>query len=385
MTYQSVLLQTYGDAVAALVADKYQFNKLKAHVEKYFDSHSEQLNYIAPTKRLIFSREGTDGMLFLNALDIKPRELTKNINSIKSVSKISSVIKEPVYVTLTLIIRELLVQNRVQEADMFLMYLSLALYSSIQYRTFKYEPNENVVKYTINRISNKFYFKQYGTVFKAIYQIAKGLAKNNNSTLLRDSDKDIIEYIMFLRSRISNSMVTFAREVYKDINEGNYINTVKDSRDEDDYYEVENLSGMIENMTSRVALALSQKSLDRAIIQMAARATEVHPDFLTSIVEELKVKEVDKVTRIIRNILIVYLREGNSVASVGTRQFINSTIKIYNKSNTADKLILEIKDILDYFLHTYSDKYNQTEREATKIKYRKSVFVFLVFWTGKVL
>ena len=383
--YQSVLLQYHGDDVAALVADKPRFNKLKAHVEKYFDTHSEQLNYIAPTKRLIFAREGIDGMIFLNALDIKPRDLTREINSIKSVSKISSVIKEPVYVVLALIIRELLLQNRKQEADMFLMYLSLALYSSIQYRTFKYEPNENVVRYTINRISNKFYFKQYGTVFKAIYQIAQGLANNNSSTLIKDSDKDIIEYIMFLRSRISNSMVTFAQEIYKDIAAGNYINTVKDSRDEDDYYEVENLSGTIENMTSRVVLALSQQGLDRTIIRMAATATEVHPDFLTSIIQELKTKEVEKVTRIIRNILIVYLRDGNSVSSVGTRQFINVSTKIYNKSNTTDRLILEVKEILDYFLHTYSEKYNQTEREATKAKYRKSVFVFLVFWAGKVL
>lgn len=383
--YQSVLLQYHGDDVAALVADKPRFNKLKTHVEKYFDTHSEQLNYIAPTKRLIFAREGIDGMIFLNALDIKPRDLTREINSIKSVSKISSVIKEPVYVVLALIIRELLLQNRKQEADMFLMYLSLALYSSIQYRTFKYEPNENVVRYTINRISNKFYFKQYGTVFKAIYQIAQGLANNNSSTLIKDSDKDIIEYIMFLRSRISNSMVTFAQEIYKDIAAGNYINTVKDSRDEDDYYEVENLSGTIENMTSRVVLALSQQGLDRTIIRMAATATEVHPDFLNSIIQELKTKEVEKVTRIIRNILIVYLRDGNSVSSVGTRQFINVSTKIYNKSNTTDRLILEVKEILDYFLHTYSEKYNQTEREATKAKYRKSVFVFLVFWAGKVL
>lgn len=383
--YQSVLLQYHGDDVAALVADKPRFNKLKTHVEKYFDTHSEQLNYIAPTKRLIFAREGIDGMIFLNALDIKPRDLTREINSIKAVSKISSVIKEPVYVVLALIIRELLLENRKQEADMFLMYLSLALYSSIQYRTFKYEPNENVVRYTINRISNKFYFKQYGTVFKAIYQIAQGLANNNSSTLIKDSDKDIIEYIMFLRSRISNSMVTFAQEIYKDIAAGNYINTVKDSRDEEDYYEVENLSGTIENMTSRVVLALSQQGLDRTIIRMAATSTEVHPDFLTSIIQELKTKEVEKVTRIIRNILIVYLRDGNSVSSLGTRQFINVSTKIYNKSNTTDRLILEVKEILDYFLHTYSEKYNQTEREATKVKYRKSVFVFLVFWAGKVL
>ena len=383
--YQSVLLTNHADDVDALIADRTKFNNLKRHVERYIDSHAEQLNYIAPTKRLIFAREGNDGLLFLNSLGIKPREMTKEINTIKSVAKISAVLKEPVYVTLTLIIRQLLVAKRDREAELFLMYLSLALYSSLQYRTFQYEPNENVVSYTMSRISNKFYFKQYGTVYKAIYQIASGLAKNNNSTLQRDSDKDIIEYIMFLRSRISNSMVKFARELYKDINEGNYINTVKDSRDEEDYYEVENLSGTIDNLTSRVTLSFSQQTVDKVVVRMAAQVAEVNSQFLGSVIYEVKTKEMEKATRVIRNMLITYLKESNPVASVGSRKFINESLKIYSKSNTTDRLVLEIKEIMDYFLTNYSEKYTATEREATKIKYRKSVFVFFVLFAAKVL
>ena len=385
MSYNSVILQNYGDDVKELVNDNAKFSTLKRYIERYIDQHSEQLNYIATTKRLIFSREGNDGMLFLNSLGIRPQEMTREIKSIKSVAKISDVIKEPVFVTLTLIIRQLIIDKREKEADLFLMYLTLGLYSSIQYRTFKYEPNENVVNYTLSRISNKFYFKQYGTVFKSLYQIALGLAANNNSTLVRDSDKDIIEYIMFLRSRISNTMVKFARELYKDIDEGNYINTVKDSTEEEDYYEVENLSGTIDNLTSRVTLAFTQQSVDRTIVRMGAELAQVNEQVRYAIIEELESKEVEKFTRVVRNILIAYFKENHSVDSVGSRLFINETIKIYNKSNTSDKLILEIKSIMDYFLQNYSSKYNSTEREATRIKYRKSVFIFIVLFAAKVL
>ena len=384
-TYKSVLLQHHGDEVKALVADQTRFNNLKRYIERYIDAHSDQLNYIAPTKRLVFAREGNDGLIVLNSLGIKPRDLTKEINTIKSVAKISSVIKEPVYVTITLIIRELLLNKREKEAELFLMYLTLALYSSIQFRTFKYEPNENVVAYTMSRISNKFYFKQYGTVFKALYQIAIGLASNNNSTLVRDSDLDIIQYIMFLRSRISNSMVKFARELYADLESGNYINTVKDSTDEEDYYEVENLSGAIDNMTSRVILAFSQQNIDTTTIRLSAQLSGVNSTFLSAIIYELKEKEIERVTKVIRNTIITYVREGNSIQSVGSRQFINNAIRIYNKSNTSDPLVLEIKDIMDHFLHNYSEKYNQTERVATKIKYRKSVYIFFILFTAKVI
>ena len=90
-------------------------------------------------------------------------------------------------------------------------------------------------------------------------------------------------------------------------------------------------------------------------------------------------------TRVIRNTIITYVREGNSIQSVGSRQFINNAIRIYNKSNTSDRLVLEIKEIMDHFLHNYSEKYNQTERVATKIKYRKSVYVFFILFIAKVI
>ena len=54
-------------------------------------------------------------MLFLNSLGIRPQEMTREIKSIKSVAKISDVIKEPVFVTLTLIIRQLIVDKREKE------------------------------------------------------------------------------------------------------------------------------------------------------------------------------------------------------------------------------------------------------------------------------
>ena len=385
MAYKSVLLNNHAEDINNLINDRTRFGVLKRHIDKYIDSHSEQLNYMAPTKRLIFSREGNDGMLFLNTLGIKPREMTKEIDSIKSVARISSVLKEPVYVVLALIIRQLLVAKREKEAESFLMYLTLALYSSLQYRTFQYEPNENVVTYTMSRISNKFYFKQYGTVFKALYQTALGLAKNNNSTLLRDSDLDIIQYIMFLRSRLSNAMVKFARELYKDIESGNYINSVKDSAEEEDFFEVENLSGTIENMTSRVILAFSQQTVDQTLIRMAAQLSDTNSQFLGTVIQDIKNKETQRVTRVIRNMIIAYVRDGNPATTVGSRKFINNTLKIYSKPNTSDRQVIEIKDTMDYFLTNYSRKYNATEREATRIKYRKSVFIFFILFTAKIL
>lgn len=377
--YKSKLLNEFYPRIENAMGNSSKLNRMKRYIEKYIDNHSDQLNYIAPTKRLIFSKDGPDGNIIMDTVDINRREMEKVIKSIPELNRYADVVKDPLFVTLALIIRYLNENNKKRDIDIFLMYLTFALYSSIQYRTFKYEPNENVVQYTISRISNKFYFKQYGTVFKAMHQVAVGLNENNASTLVRDSDKDIIDYIMFLRSRISNTVIKFASELYKDIEEGKYINLVADDTSEENYNEVGNISGNIENLTNKIALTFLQNRLDRSLVSMTSSLSSVNSQFLYSTLEDIKNNERDNVIRVIRDILIIYLKDNkNEIESIGTRKFINYTIKIYSKSNTNDEQVLDIKRIMDLFLNSYSDKYTQTEREATKIKYRKSVFTFFV-------
>ena len=74
-----------------------------------------------------------------------------------------------------------------------------------------------------------------------------------------------------------------------------------------------------------------------------------------------------------------YLKDNkNSINSVGSKKFFSYVYEIYSKSNTKDKTVLDIKDILDVFLNKHSNKYSKTERAATKGAYRKALYLYFV-------
>ena len=378
-TYKSELLNEFYPNVEAFFNNKQKKNNVLLGINKYIDKNSEVLNYIAPTKRLIFSKDGYDANLIFDALDIEPIQIKNVVKKINSINKVADVIKEPIFISLALMLRYANENKLDKEKDVLLMYLTLAFYSSIQYRSFKFEPNENVVQYTINRISNKYYFKQYGTVFKSLYVTADTLNTTSKPKLLSDSDKDIVDYLMFLRSRISNMVVKFAQELYKDIESGNYLNTTEDIYGDDNFREITNVSGHIANVATRSSLNFFQSRIDQRIVNMSARLSSVTPSVLYNTMVAIKDSERERVEIIIRNILVLYLKDpDNSIESIGSQKFINYSLKIYAKSNTKDPQVIYIKDALNYFLEHYCDKYNQTDREATKINYRKAVFSYFI-------
>lgn len=382
--YKSQLLEAFYPRVESFFRDKEKLRAVEFYISKYIDSNSNVLNYIAPTKRLQFSKEGRDAEIIFDNLDIDPKEISTIVKKIPSIKVVAGVLKEPIFIALALMLRYTNEHDMKKERDLILLYLTLGFYSSLQYRSFNFEPNENIVQFTMNRISNKFYFKQYGTVFKSLYVIADKLNDTSANKLLKDNDKDIIDYLMFLRSRISNTLVTFSQELYKDINSGNYINTAGDDYSEENFREVTNISGFISNATTKASLNFFQSRLDQRLISMSSRLSDVSNSVLSMTMTSIKDSEREKVERLIRDVVSVYLSDNtNSIDSIGSQKFINYSIAIYTKSNTKDKTIVDLKNILAEFLTDHCEKYNITEREATKNNYRKAVLIYFVLLIAK--
>ena len=50
-------------------------------------------------------------------------------------------------------------------ANYALMYLALSMYPSLHYKYFPFEPNPQIMDYTINNLSNRYKIKQLGTIW----------------------------------------------------------------------------------------------------------------------------------------------------------------------------------------------------------------------------
>lgn len=375
-----VLLSHYGPAVEAVFDDKKTLNEILTYISKYIDRNSEQLYYIAPTKRIVFNTAGPDGAIILDNLHIDPKEMKKTIATIPSIRPKAAVLKKPVPVSITLLLREAVKRKNKSAMDLLMMYLVLSLYWSVQYRTFKYEPNEAVVQYTINNLTNKYYIRSKGNLFEALLLTAQVNHEGFEKRLLMEDDEKLIDYIMSLRTRISSMVVRIAQAIYKDLAEKNYINTVQDDTSEEGFYETQNVSFFISTTLDKVKMNFYQNRINPKLVGMSARLCQVPSLSLTQIMTDIKGEEPGKVEDILRSILILYLEDGKyTTASVGSKKFIAESLAVFGKSNTTDQKILQIKDHLSYFLEKYSETYMNTDRLATKNNYRKAVFSYFVF------
>jgi hypothetical protein len=360
--------------------DKANNSKLSGYVKKYIDTNNEILYANSPLHRLHFSDDRDRKVVFQLAgvEDKYIGEIIKKVDAIKSSWKI---VNSSFNILMALVIRQ---YSRDKDKDMLnnaLLFLTLSFYSSLHFKYFKFLPNENVMNYTINNLNNKFLFKQYGVIVKALIHTALKSHEKYEKELLRGTDVDIVNYLMFLNTRLNNLMKNFTSEYMKNSRDKNYLNTEKDSHNEEDYYETDNVSLAIARLSGQATNKFYSSELNDKFIRVSSKFSDVSPVTLQQALHSIKEGEKEKIKLLVQSILQVYLIDGkNTYESVGSQKFIAYCISVYSKSNTKDKNILTIKKLLDYFLKNNSNRYSETEREATRVSYRKALFMYMVLF-----
>jgi hypothetical protein len=271
-------------------------------------------------------------------------------------------------------------QKKHKELEGAILYLSLAFYSSIQFKYFPYEPNENIMSYTVNNLSNKFKIKQLGNMFKAIHSTAM----TNHETYAKDIEKgsDLLlkNYIMSLKTRLDGLIQKIANEFYDTKENGNYLNTEEDNYDKEEFYIADNNSFVITRLAETATLKTLSRGVDNKLIELSANICGVSVTALRNAVIGIVDKKDKEIKELFLLILQLYLMDGkNPPDSIKSQGFINFCLEIYIKSNTNDDTIIKIKELLDEWLILCSPNYVKTERVATKNNFRKATFLYFVF------
>lgn len=374
-----ILVSSFEGLIRNKLSDKNRTNEINNFIKKYIDRNSEILYYNTPLHRLYFSDESERKFIY-DKFDIEVSDVKDVIKKVPELKAGWKILNDPFNIFMTLIIREAYIKKDQQTMNNSLLFLSLSLYASLHYKYFPYPPNENIMSYTINNVSNKYLFKQYGSVIKAIIHTIMKNHETYERELRSMEDKDILKYLMNLRIRLNNLIQNFANEYYKNQKSGKYLNHESESYDSENYHENDSLSLTISRISEHVSLKFFTSGTNLKLLQLSANMSNSDKNVLRSAIENIKENESDKVKEIISLIIQIYLGDNNSVDSIISKKFSVESISIYSKSNTKDERLLRIKDILDYFLTHNCERYASTERAATKINYRKGLFIYFVLF-----
>lgn len=349
---------------------------------KFVDRQHEALYSNNPGNR-IFMTDTKDRDWCYEMVNIQPEYIKGLIKKCDVFNSKWRVLSNPFNVLMTFFVKKGVESKDKQFTNCSLMYLTISLYSSLQFKYYNYPPNENCMEYTINNLSNKFLMKKYGILYKVLEHTAITCHEKYVKGLLAGEDIDIKDYIMNLRTRLNNFIKQISSEYYRNLENKKYLNREEDNLDAENFHATDNLSLEINKMVENTVNKFLSGDINPAIVRSIAKFVDISKVTLGQALNNIKDKETDKVKTLITDIIIISIKEGNislSTIKMNFKKFLEVSLRTYSKSNLRDENILEMKKILDEFMMKHCDKYSDAEkRVATKISYRKAVYMYFVF------
>ena len=349
-------------------------------VSAYLDKNMNKLSSSGPVYRTLFTE--ADKQVVFNATTTSPELVNKVLPDSAYIKNHWKNIASPFNVVCALIITYAKRNKNEDLGNFAVMYLTLSMYPSLHYKYFPYEPNQQIMDYTINNLSNKYKIKQLGTIWNALLDTAQVCDRTYSRNITRATDKDITDYIEAIKTRLNALLKKIKNEFQKNYNSKNIMNVEQDYEDDSTISTSESNSYIIERYSNAIAMKLSISGPDMKLVSIASRINNISINELRSVTTQLaSAKENAKdIKQLFTDILTTFLSvQKHTISEIKSNPFVLECLSIYKKSNTNNKEILRVKKLLEKWLNMYSEKYKKSNRIATLNNFKKALYTFFVF------
>lgn len=358
--------------------------KLVSYIVKCIDRNNSKLQAIGPIEMIYFTDE--DMKILYECTEIPESEVMEVIKKVKAtgIKAQWSNVGKPFHVLITLCIRYYKIKKKKDMVKMLLLYYGVSLYPLLFFKYFQHAPNQAIMEYTINNLSNKYKIRQIGTMYGTIVDTMEKADDTGGSRLINGEDSEILVYIQDKRTRLNDLFKNISREYYKNHEAQRYMNYDFDNFDEEGYHESNSSMYEIQKLTDKISMKIVVHGPDMKLVNVAAKLNQVSVNELRNYISKLITSENrEEIRKLIECILSLYLFDGNNTLDeVRSDKFLNYCLELYKKSNTNNKNIIEIKQILDKWLKDVG-LLDKTNRQATINSFRKALYTFFVFTIEK--
>lgn len=358
-------------------SDRNNIMKYTRIIGTFIDKNHELLSDIGPTKIILFTDYEKNQIY--NLIDITPKVVKDAKNKSKDIKSTGLNLADPFKPLMAMIVRYFSTHNDEKTTRMSVFYLGCSLYPSLFTKYWKFTPNEKVMQYTINHLSNKYKIKQLGSLMATLDDLCWGAYLLHKDGIDKGFDKAVVDFILSMQTRLNSFLKQLANEWYINYQSGNYLENEFESSDDDNFREADSTAHVIERIVDNVALKLIIEGPPMKMVTLAANQNKVSVNelrnYLTSMINNQNIAEVKSV---IEAILTLFLYDDhNSSRDINSDKFLFYCIDTYKRSNTTNDNVVHIKKILDVWLERV-ELFKKTNRPATINDFRRALYMFFV-------
>ena len=381
VSHSSMLTDKLYKNVETALAQKKNQDKYRENLDKYLSANSDKYFINGPGERPIFSDSNINAYIQLIGLDTLT--IKRTLKETKSIGSNWNIMNNPFNTANALATRYSIIKKNDELIKLSQWYLLVAFYPSIHSKYFKYGVNQACMDYTINNLSDKYRIKQLKSLWAALTEMASTAYALHKDNLARGEDLDYVKYIQDVHTRMNSLIQNIAVKYYDNHKNQRFLETEFESFDEDNYHEADSNSYQITKITNNVVNHLCMHGADMKLVELAAKSTSVSTNemrnYCNTLIDE---KHRTDISQIVESILFVYLfntdGQTHSTSDIGTNDFMYYCLQMYKKSNTVDKNIIRVKDILNKWLVDVGVIGKNGRGSSTILQFKKAFFTFFV-------
>lgn len=362
--------------------------KFRKIIGEFIDRNNSKLHTAGPQYMIAFTDR--DKQNYFDLFNLDPAQiksvLKSALNLVNDKASWKLILDNPIYTVFFCVNRYYAKAKNATSLNLSLAAMALAMYPSMFHKYFPYEPNEDVMRYTIDNLSNKFIIKKTNHVFGLLMATIQQCYKFHERMIADGTDAACVNYIMRIRNAYNSSMKKIANEFHNNHNKNLTVHTAVDAFDDNAIVDIENDSNKVQVVTDQIVNTLLTSGIDLRLAEAAARGSQVSisdvRNYLHIIIQQ---DHVDEMTSFIESIIFLFLYQmKKSIRDINSKSFLEFCLALYKKTNSNDKNILNIKNTLDKWSQIVGLN-KSFSREATLINYKRALYMFFVLAIQKYM
>lgn len=345
----------------------------------YMERNSDKLAMGGPLTQIIFQEGDKDKLMeafglspkfvkecMVESKDVKVNEMGQSLNTFN--------------LSCAIAIKYMVEESKDTNTTRMLTTLyTMSFYPTVFRKYFPYDPNENIMNYVINNMSNKFKIKQLG-LFKAMIELGDVCLENHKANLKKGDDIRFVKYVLDMRNRTNSMFKNIRNEYHIAHTNKKYVNLDSEDMSDENYREVENNLFIVARFTDNTVEKLILEGPTMQLITFAAKISQVSVNELRNyMVAICREKEYHQGLRdVVESILYLYLYEGQHHSEeIQGNDFLTFGLELIRQSNSQSKNLIKIKNVLDEWVNELGVT-EKTKRTATINAFKRAMFIFIV-------